>query len=257
MVCKCINEGIYSCSFGHRTELARVSEGHQAFYILEEGNGSKCGTSTTWVVHHLKQFHNISNHDAQQLLNSMANYRRKEAHDPKPRVDCPVSGCYLSVVRLDHHLKRVHHITKKDLINTAVNTVDLSTPSLLLNLPVDNALASQISKAICGQSQCIVENLHSFVENFVSQNVQDSRNTNELIDAFQRYIGSLDGGKLQNTKQYALDVKQIVACLGGKLTDITKENVELLYVQPYMARCQDKTLQKVPSVYSVFNLRFS
>ena len=75
-----------------------------------------------------------------------------------------MSGCYLSVVRLDHHLKRVHHITKKDLINTAVNTVDLSTPSLLLNLPVDNAFASQISEAICGQSQCIVENPHSFVK---------------------------------------------------------------------------------------------
>jgi len=62
-------------------------------------------------LRHLRQCHALKQEQIDATLTNCDDYRRRTATNRKPRLPCPVAGCYTRVTHVGNHLRRKHRTT--------------------------------------------------------------------------------------------------------------------------------------------------
>jgi len=209
-----------------------------------------CPASSQCISRHLRHCHKLSSAEASIALASTSSYRQRGSGSQQPRVQCPVIGCGVSVVRLSSHLKLKHKQT--DFRRTVqCRNVDVSDISTLSDdeddvIPPSPNAASTVAKVVCPvqdnatkrSEECLIPDT-SAVAALVTHSVSSNQRMtiNQIVDAFERHMASIDGGLKAQPINYSLAVKQILTRVGGQIDNLTKQAVNSQYVQPMMSHC--------------------
>ena len=226
-----------------------------------------CPSSTQWITRHLKQVHKLQSGEVKTLLEDCDTYRRRKVDNLKPRIACPVAGCIARVTHVGNHLRRVHKTTasvvrqKQTYItsNERAQSPDLFDDDVIPPSPdtrhkVDIIWPSTSVLATTATSEMCVDNqtgVASCTEDEMSDNetvaetngseiqqpvtITTSSYIEQIVVAFEKHLGSIDGGAKLRPEMYSLSVRQLLSAVGNSLWNLTKENVHSEYVEKMLA----------------------
>jgi len=63
----------------------------------------------------------------------------------------------------------------------------------------------------------------------------DSQYITSIVAGFEKHMSSIDGGSRSRPEIYSLAVKQILAAVGNSISDLTKDNVRVRYIEPKLS----------------------
>jgi len=71
----------------------------------------------------------------------------------------------------------------------------------------------------------------------------DNQYITTIVAGFEQHMSSIDGGSRSRPEMYSLAVKQILAAVGNSMSDLTKDNVRLRYIEPKLSMSTNSSSQ--------------
>ena len=104
---------MYICAYRKVEEykVSRNGKKYQRKAVKRPIKCPLCPSSTQWLTRHLRQCHALKQEQIDAALTNCDDYRRRTATNRKPRLPCPVAGCYTRVTHVGNHLRRKHRTT--------------------------------------------------------------------------------------------------------------------------------------------------